>query len=99
MSDILDRIDWEHYRRTSCALVRPEKDIVVRSGKASRPPLPDSPSALHDKYAIKDNEVEFVKLCQMIDMLDRHDDHLIMKQRIKRLNNEAKQRGIDAFGW
>ena len=79
MGDILDRIDWEHYRRTSCALVRPEKDAVVRSSKIDRPPLPDSPSALHDKYAIKDNEIEFVKFCQMIDMLDRHDDHLIMK--------------------
>ena len=99
MSDILDRIDWEHYRRTSYALVRPEKDMAVRSSKASRPPLPDSPLALHDKYAIKDSEIEFVKFCQMIDMLDRHDDHLIVKQRIKRLNNEAKQRGIDAFEW
>ena len=99
MSDILDRIDWEHYRRTSYALVRSEKDTVVRSGKASRPPLPKSPLALHGKYAIKDNEIEFVKFCQMIDMLDRHDDHLIMKQRIKRLSNEARQNGIDAFDW
>ena len=48
---------------------------------------------------LKDNEVEFVKFCQMIDMLDRHDDHLIMKQRIKRLNGEARQSGIDAFEW
>ena len=88
MGDILDRIDWDHYRRTRQATIQ-----------SVRPSLPNSPSALHDKYAIKDNEVEFVKLCQMIDMLDRHDDHLIMKQRIKRLNGEAKQRGIDAFEW
>ena len=99
MSDILDRIDWDHYRRTSYALVKPEKDSTVRSSKIYHPPLPDSPSALHHKYAIKDNEIEFVKFCQMIDMLDRHDDHLIMKQRIKRLNGDAKQRGIDAFEW
>ena len=99
MGDILDRIDWEHYRRTSYALIKPEKDIAVRSSKVSRPPLPDSPSALHDKYAIKDSEVEFVKFCQMIDMFDRHDDHLIMKQRIKRLNDEARKNGMDAFEW
>ena len=99
MGDILDRIDWEHYRRTSYALVRPEKNTVIRSSKIDRPPLPDSPSALHDKYAIKDNEIEFVKFCQMIDLLNRHDDHLIMKQRIKRLNGEARQSGIDAFEW
>ena len=99
MGDILDRIDWDHYRRTSYALVRPEKNTVARSSKIDRSPLPDSPSALHDKYAIKDNEIEFVKFCQMIDMLDRHDDHLIMKQRIKRLNGEAKQNGIEAFDW
>lgn len=99
MGDILDRIDWDHYRRTSCALVRSEKDTVVRSSRVYRHPLPNSPSALHDKYAIKDSEVEFVRLCQMIDMLDRHDDHLIMKQRIKRLNGEARQNGIDAFEW
>ena len=94
MGDILDKIDWEHYRRTSSETMH-----SVWSNKAHRQPLPDSPSALHDKYAIKDNEIEFVKLCQMIDMLDRHDDHLIMKQRIKRLNGESKQRGIDAFEW
>ena len=99
MGDILDRIDWDHYRRTSCALVKPEKDTVVRSSKIYRQPRPDSPSALHDEYAIKDSEIDFVKFCQMIDILDRHDDHLIMKQRIKRLNGDAKQRGIDAFEW
>ena len=94
MGDILDRIDWDHYRRTNSETMR-----SVWSKKVHRPPLPDSPSVLHDKYAIKDNEVDFVKFCQMIDMLDRHDDYLIMKQRIKRLNGEAKQRGIDAFEW
>ena len=99
MGDILDRIDWDHYRRTSYELIRPEKDTVVRSSKIYPQPLPNSPSALHDKYAIKDSEIEFVKFCQMIDMLDRHDDHLIMKQRIKRLNGEARQSGIDAFEW
>ena len=99
MGDILDRIDWDHYRRTSYALVGSEKEIAVRSSNVYRPPLPGSPSALHDKYAIKDNEVEFVKFCQMIDMLDRHDDNLIMKQRIRRLNGEARQSGIDAFEW
>ena len=88
MGDILDRIDWEHYRRT--------RQTTMQS---ARPGSTEAPSTLHDKYAIKDNEVDFVKLCQMIDMLDRHDDHLIMKQRIKRLNNEAKQRGIEAFDW
>ncbi len=88
MGDILDRIDWDHYRRTRQATIQ-----------SVRPSLPNSPSALHDKYAIKDNEVEFVKLCQMIDMLDRHDDHLIMMQRIKRLNDEARHSGIDAFEW
>ena len=99
MEDILDRIDWDHYRRTSCALVGSEKDAVARSSKIDRPPLHNSPSRLHDKYAIKDNEVEFIKFCQMIDMLDRYDDHLIMKQRIKRLNGEASKNGIDAFEW
>ena len=94
MGDILDRIDWDHYRRTSHETMR-----SVRSKKAHSQPLPNSPSALHDKYAIKDNEIEFIKFCQLIDMLDRHDDHLIMKQRIKRLNDEARQSGIDAFEW
>ena len=88
MGDILDRIDWEHYRRTRQATTQ-----------LARPRLIESPSALHDKYAIKDNEIEFVRFCQMIDMLDRHDDHLIMRQRIKRLNGEARQSGIDAFDW
>ena len=88
MGDILDRIDWDHYRRT--------RQATMQSGRSRHT---EAPSTLHDKYAIKDNEIEFVKLCQMIDMFDRHDDHLIMKQRIKQLNGEARQSGIDAFEW
>ena len=88
MGDILDRIDWDHYRRTRQATIQ-----SYRSGHS------EAPSALHDKYAVKDNEIEFVRLCQMIDMFDRHDDWLIMKQRCKRLSAEAKPRGVDAVCW
>ena len=88
MGDILDRIDWDHYRRTSHA--------TLQSGRSRHT---EAPSTLHGKYAIKDNEIEFIRFCQMIDAFNRHDDYLIMKQRIKRLNGEAKQRGIDAFEW
>ena len=88
MGDILDRIDWDHYRRT--------RQTTIQSTRSRHT---ESPSALHDKYAIKDNEIEFVKFCRLIDILGRHDDHLIMKQRIKRLNGEARQSGIDAFEW
>ena len=96
MDTILDRIDWDHYRRTSIKAVEPviDKPVTVKSKPVPRPaPKPRT------KHEILAHEADLVALCKLIKALDDYDSHLIMLQRCKRLSAESKQRGVDAVCW
>ena len=96
MADILDRIDWDHYRRTLIKAVEPTtgKPVIVKSK-----PIPKPAPKPRTKHEILAHEVELVALCKLIKALDDYDSHLIMLQRCKRLSAESKQRGVDAVCW
>ena len=96
MENVLDRIDWDHYRRTSIKAVEPviNKPVTVKSK-----PIPKPAPNPRTKHEILAHEVELVALCKLIKALDDYDSYLIMLQRCKRLSEESKQRGVDAVCW
>ena len=96
MDTILDRIDWDHFRRTSVKSVDPVTDKLVT---VKSKPMPKPAPKPRTKYEILAHEVELVALCKLIKALDDYDSHLIMLQRCKRLSAESKQRGVDAVCW
>ena len=96
MESVLDRIDCDHYRRTSIKSAEPviDKPAIVKSKPISKPaPNPRT------KHEILAHEAELVALCKLIKSMDDYDSYLIMLQRCKRLSAESKQRGVDAVCW